>query len=106
MIDGRIFQLINEHGPYMTADENKMLTNIGAELAKAKKDEETARRIISKEIQRNEELKYQIEMYKDDIERVWDLMPELRNTDSCYELFEAVHEKIEQVKSEVSSKTV
>ena len=32
--------------------------------------------------------------YREDIERVWSLMPELRNTDACYDIFEAVHEKI------------
>lgn len=33
-------------------------------------------------------------LYQADIERIWSLMPELRNTDACYDIFEAVHEKL------------
>ncbi len=33
-------------------------------------------------------------LYKADIERIWDLMPELRNTDACYAIHEAVQEKL------------
>jgi hypothetical protein len=36
---------------------------------------------------------YIAELYQAEHERIWELMPELRNTESYYELFEAVQTK-------------
>lgn len=39
-----------------------------------------------------------IALYKSDAERIWGLMPELRGTEAAYEVHEAVHEKIKQLR--------
>lgn len=39
-------------------------------------------------------LEMQIALYQDDVERIWALMPELRNTDAHFEIHEAVQEKL------------
>jgi len=59
----------------------------------------------STEIQYRNEVKLLAEMeqdkaslvlYANEVERIWALMPELRNTEAHYELHEAVHEKLRQ----------
>ena len=42
---------------------------------------------------------YVAQMYSAEHERIWELMPELRNTESYYELFEAVQEKLNLLRS-------
>ena len=37
---------------------------------------------------------YVAQLYSSEHERIWELMPELRNTESYYELFEAVQTKL------------
>lgn len=38
---------------------------------------------------------YDLALYQSDVERIWAMMPELRDTDSQYTIFEAVEAKIE-----------
>src|ERR1035437_4797158 len=45
------------------------------------------------------DLEIQVALYQSDAERIWALMPELRNTESHYELFEAVEAKIDLLRS-------
>lgn len=45
----------------------------------------------------------EIALYREDVERLWSLMPELRNTDAHYDIFEAVHEAMRRAAKEALS---
>jgi|GEM_PF-2079545 len=90
----------NAYGSFRDFSQAKIIPASEKLAAKANNvladENRTLKRRISKLEDELADMEAQIALYRSDVERIWELMPEMRGAEASYEIHEAVSEKLLQ----------